>query len=701
MAPYVLTPPGDPVVGNTAYICKGALDNKVPIDFSIPVNAAREQKECAPLGGVLAVVGYNGQQPIPKCVDNTGKIITTTSPIGLPIAPTIKDVKTPVQAAIPAGGCGIGKDQSLDFDRCIWYPLVALIGSTLISASAWLLALAGMLFNWLVDNTIILYRDSMFKLVEPGINVGWAAFRDIANIAIIGMFVYMAIMTILGNKDYGYKRLLATILIIAVLINFSLLFTKMIIDASNFTASQLYALTHQQESLAETQAEAARRSSGAVQVKTGSNVTDFATVGVAAEFVKYLGVMGAVDTYDTLKSAAAGGNGWKVLVHGVFAAILLGGAAFMFLYGSFILLYRAVFFIILMLTSSIAFATHLHPRLSEGKYGPYGWDAWWKCLLGNAILAPLLMIFLYVTLFIAASVNSGLGGKGTLGSLVAGRIDEPFGLGALFNYLIIGGLLFASFKIAGGIATSSCENCWTNFMKPFNGAASYTWDKTKDLFKRRPKQPTPPQPTAEAGAGTLPGVARARAGAGAPRPGAPAGAPTLAERRARALQTPRTATRGTGVGAPPATPVAALLRPPVRAAPPPRGAPAAMLRPRPVTPAPGVPAAAAPAPAGAAAGRGVAAATGGAGAAGAAQFAQVTARVEQAIDRLTGALGTHRRALDRHAESVTIANQAATPGGGKNREDSEKIIEQLKRIRHHLERQGGSVKRAVRGTGLF
>lgn len=432
------------------------------------------------------------------------------------------------------------------FTECIWYPLVAAVGSALISITALLLTLAGTLFNWLIDHTIILYKESVFKSVEPGINVGWAVFRDLANIGIIGMFVFMAIMTILGSQDYGYKKLLANILIIAILLNFSLLFTKMIIDASNFTASEIYALT-QQRSLNEVQTLAAKREVG---VKN-PNLGDTALVGIAEQFVNYLGVAGLGDTYKALNTAGTvTGSGWVVLLHALLAVVMLGGAALVLFYGAYILIYRAIAFLFLMLTSSIAFGTHLHPKLSEGKYGPFGWDAWWKCLLGNAVLAPLLVVFLYVNLMIAAGINKVWGNQGSLGSLASGQLPDTIGLGALFNYVIILGILYASFAIVGGIAKTSCSQCWTVFSTYIGPERAWRMTKgvgegigtgVKKLFKgeKKGKEPTAPATATQA--------------AGTPRAQAPVQyQASAANRLGRAMQ---------GIGRPGAAPTAANLPP--------------------------------------------------------------------------------------------------------------------------------------------
>src|SRR3989344_9204567 len=329
--------------------------------------------------------------------------------------------------------------------------IAAVVGSLLMTVAAWALAIAGVLFNWSVMNAVILFKDVIFEPIKDGINIGWTAFRDISNIVIIGVFAFIAISIILGNKEFGQKKLVARVLVIAVLINFSLLFTKMIIDASNFTAGQFYAATQEggEKTLSQIiDEENKSRKAGVPTASSGVNPFDgYSQKGIAGQFVNFLGVVDVADTYVSLREVAEQSNsGWLMLVHALFAMILLLGAAIVLFYGSFLLISRAILLIFLLLTSAIAFASHLIPKMSDGQFG---WSAWWKSLLGSAVLAPLLMIFLYITLQIASHLQAK---SGTLGNLISGSAKGG-DVNALFAYLLVLGLLFGSFKVASSFSS--------------------------------------------------------------------------------------------------------------------------------------------------------------------------------------------------------------------------------------------------------
>ena len=332
--------------------------------------------------------------------------------------------------------------------RCTTRLVTVGLSTVLISISAWVLALSALIFNWSVDNTILLFSSSVFDKVEGGVNAGWTAMRDIANIVIIGMFTFIAISTILGIQEYGARKLLARVLVIAVLINFSLLFTKIIIDTSNFTAAQFYASSSGYTSIGDAQTAAATRSSGGVHLTedpvtgaSGSSLNQLQQIGIAGAFIRFLGVTSVSDTAKALDAGGETQGGWVVLAHGILATILLLATAFILLYGTYLLISRAVLFIFLMVTAAGAFATHLIPKMNESEYG---WDGWWSSLLHNAALAPILMILLWVTLKVSSKMSDL--SNGTLGGLASGSPGTS--IGPLFSYLIILGLLWGSFLLA-------------------------------------------------------------------------------------------------------------------------------------------------------------------------------------------------------------------------------------------------------------
>lgn len=328
---------------------------------------------------------------------------------------------------------------------------VVIISGGLLYIASWVLYLAAALFNLLVESTIINFGGFLFSpSVRNAVEIAWTAFRDLANIVIIGMFVYYAISIILGVDSFGWRRRIPSVIIVAIFINFSLLFTYLVVDFSNFTALQFY--------------RAAGLQSGSTSSASGSGATAATNndTGIAAAYLALVGAGGIGDTVEAVKRTASDNDsGWQALLHGVAGSIFLVVAAIMFLYGSYLLISRALLLIFLMLTSAIAVATYLIPaKFAE----TYGFWTWLGSLLRAAVFAPLLMVMMWITLKMGQALQAGIAtGGGTLGRLETSPTDTT-NLYALLMYIIMIGLLFITFKIASSFSTSIGGFNWAAYV---------------------------------------------------------------------------------------------------------------------------------------------------------------------------------------------------------------------------------------------
>ncbi|MBI2639701.1 MAG: hypothetical protein HYW90_02295 [Candidatus Sungbacteria bacterium] len=94
----------------------------------------------------------------------------------------------------------------------------------------WLLDLASELFNWSVEKNLTDITDNAF------VTTGWGIVRDITNLFFIFILLWIALATIFNIPRYGAKDLLATLIISALLINFSLAIGGFFIKFSNALA---------------------------------------------------------------------------------------------------------------------------------------------------------------------------------------------------------------------------------------------------------------------------------------------------------------------------------------------------------------------------------------------------------------------------------------------------------------------------------
>src|SRR3989344_4146366 len=409
-----------PVLYRGSYVCPRPQSPVTPQNLENSVRAPTTEGARCDAGKEPAAQWTGGTTMISvKCVA-PGETPTTASPVaGTP------ETQKPVD-------CSSTSDYWFNLPICIVRASLAGIGSFFMWFGVKAVVLAGGLFELMLDYGIIKF-GAMLKNIESGINDGWTALRDIANIIIIGLFVFIAVNIILGVKDFGDKKRVAHVLIVAVLINFSLLFTKVIVDASNFTAYQFY---NQMIGGLEKRTETI----GGVEV--GSSV-------IAVKFMQLLGVQGISDSQDKLlKIGEDNKNAFYALGYGFISLIFLLATSAVFLYGAFLIVSRAVLIVFLMLTSAVAFATWLIPQ----QYVQSGFSKWWESLLKAAFFAPILIALVWITTVVSDTlVKSGLAKGGTLGKLAENASSEA-NIAALFSMILILGLLFAAFATANAFS---------------------------------------------------------------------------------------------------------------------------------------------------------------------------------------------------------------------------------------------------------
>lgn len=334
-----------------------------------------------------------------------------------------------------------------DFAAWALTPVFAFLAMLLIWMIGWLLMFTGALFHALIKWTIVDFGQTMaFFGIMSGIERVWTAFRDISNIIIIGMFVFVAIMTILGSQNYGVKRFIVRILLISILINFSLLFTKLMIDFSHIAALQFYKGIVR---IANTTGPAA---AGGTAANPDNGNLSAQHGGVAGAFLTRAGLTSGFDTREQLNRVAArAGGGMKGLMvmwsYAFTLVLFMLGLIVSFIFASYLLASRAILLIFLMLTSSLAFASYLIPGYGESKQ--FGFAAWKDALIKNVVFAPMIMMFLWASLTILQPRSGG----GTLGDFFD-KPGNPDNWSALIAYLLAAGLLFLSIKFSASFASS-------------------------------------------------------------------------------------------------------------------------------------------------------------------------------------------------------------------------------------------------------
>ena len=200
----------------------------------------------APLQGMAPVVKAQEAGPI-------GTTNTTITPSGAVVNNTTGTVITPQPAAVTAaqpagtaaatgaaagvapnggrtdgsGDCGWTNNWSVCLSNVVYVFTVGIM-----SAFAYV---GGFVLDYALQITL-----NSATYAQSFLTQGWAAVRDIANMAFIFILVYIAITIVLKVETSGTLKALASVVVMALLINFSFFFTRVVIDSGNILAVQFY-----------------------------------------------------------------------------------------------------------------------------------------------------------------------------------------------------------------------------------------------------------------------------------------------------------------------------------------------------------------------------------------------------------------------------------------------------------------------------
>ena len=292
------------------------------------------------------------------------------------------------------------------------------VANPMLWLSSRILWLAGLIFNFtlnwslkikdLVDNTRV-------------VATGWKILRDIANLCFIFILLAIAIGTILRIDSYDVRKLLAKVIIVAILLNFSLFLTKVVVDASNILALQFYS-----------------------RIAPNPNNLDG---GVSAAFIEGLGLQGVYkagsqNTQDSSKDFVANEAKTKnVIFIGILGSALILVTAFVLLVGVILFIIRTVVLMAIMILSPLAFLASILPN-TAGYF-----KHWYTSLFKQAFFAPLFLIMIYI---VFAAINEKQfnptgGPAANFSNLLAGSESAT---SVIYSFILLIGLMLASLIIS-------------------------------------------------------------------------------------------------------------------------------------------------------------------------------------------------------------------------------------------------------------
>ncbi|OGZ16482.1 MAG: hypothetical protein A2494_03940 [Candidatus Lloydbacteria bacterium RIFOXYC12_FULL_46_25] len=294
------------------------------------------------------------------------------------------------------------------------------------------------LLSWIFFKTAGLFLAGMGSLLDIAISstingdfykgltvidIGWTTMRDFANMFFIFALLFIAIKTILGLAGSNTKRWVAHLIIAALLINFSLFMTKVVIDAGNVLAWGFW---------------------DKMQITSGGVSGPTATMHLLEGF-KLQSVVNPVDSSGTpidLDSST------KIMLY-LGGGLMMFIAGYVFLAGAILMMVRSVTLIVLMILSPIAFLGFALP------VGSSLGSKWLSKLIGSAFVAPAFVAMLYLVSTIINSPDlfklTSAQGK-SIGGAIAGDISS---YAIIYNYLLMIILVLASLSVANAVSAGA------------------------------------------------------------------------------------------------------------------------------------------------------------------------------------------------------------------------------------------------------
>lgn len=311
------------------------------------------------------------------------------------------DVDTAGGGAVIAGQGGIEGALSscniiTSFSVCVlWF-----IYHVILGISVWVVGLAGQLFDY-----FIFYSLNSDSYRSEFISKGWGLIRDIANVAFIFTLLYLAIKHILGDSS---KKYIPTLIIVALLLNFSLFFTKVAIDAGNILGRAFF------NSITVDGNESDINGVKQISIGVMNNINPQKLLDQSLFLPKPLpGVAGDSQSgqVDPNTGAFVADNNTLENNFGYFAFIFILLAivnfilAGVFLSVSLLFVARVIGLWFAMIFSPIAFITLAVPG-SSSFVKQLSFDTWKDNVIKLSFLAPIFMFFLYLTVMFIQIVFS-------------------------------------------------------------------------------------------------------------------------------------------------------------------------------------------------------------------------------------------------------------------------------------------------------
>ncbi len=313
---------------------------------------------------------------------------------------------------------------------------------TIVGFLSFFLWLSGQMLDMTLNYTIIdmsarieggVLSDGTTATAMTGINVAWRTIRDVMNILFIFFLLYEAVLLIIGVRQRDkVGKFVGFLVLSALLINFSLFFTKVLIDASNVVTIGIY--------------------NSILGPRAGERDLLGFPYGLSNPIVRNMGVTRFYSGFNPFddQTTFRGKGSTDILIMGLGTSLIIVVACFVFFVVSILFLIRYLILIILLMLSPVAFMGMAFPAMK--KYS----DDWWDSLKGQLLFPPLYMILTWVVLTLIGSAGFTTNVLANDPTLAIGN-KSPGSVSLIINFILVAGLLIASLIIAKKTASQGAK----------------------------------------------------------------------------------------------------------------------------------------------------------------------------------------------------------------------------------------------------
>ncbi len=242
--------------------------------------------------------------------------------------------------------------------------------NNLANPSVWLVKIANDFLIWTVSEK--LYNEVFFSdIAKEGITQAWEAVRGFINMFYLLILVFLAITTILRINKFNDKKLFFNVIVSAILVNFSMAITLVVIDFSNLIMMYF---------------------ASAIQGVDPVNHF-FKEAGMSKNYI------GDADANWLLE------NGSKMI--GFIINIIM---AVMILFTAISLLIRLIAYWVLIILSPLAFFSIAIP-------GSNGFKEWSDKLIHYSFYGPIMLFFIWLALALSSYLNQAFTHANEIGGL--------------------------------------------------------------------------------------------------------------------------------------------------------------------------------------------------------------------------------------------------------------------------------------------